>query len=87
MRVGERSCRLRVLDEQRDALAAADAGRGHAPARADLVSWRATVSVRRTPVAASGWPSAMAPPLTFRRDEVQRPARAPRPASAHPAPR
>jgi hypothetical protein len=38
------------------------------PQRAPISrSWRATVIVRRTPVAASGWPSAMAPPLTLSR--------------------
>ncbi len=55
-----------VLDEQGDALAAADTGRRDArSARPTARSSRASVSASRTPVAPSGWPMAMAPPLTL----------------------
>ena len=57
--------RIGVLHQYRDALPAAGAGRGDAVAAVQRCSSRATVSVQRTPVAPSGWPMAMAPPLTL----------------------
>ena len=51
--------------QQRNALPAADAGRGDAIAQPERRSSRASVSASRTPVAPSGWPIAMAPPLTL----------------------
>ena len=63
----ERRARSHRLDNRRDALPAADAGRRETASLPRRRSSSRSVSSRRVPVMPSGWPSAIAPPLTLTR--------------------
>jgi hemerythrin-like domain-containing protein len=56
-----------ALDDHRDALAHADAHGAQRVAAAGACSWFTAVVASRAPLAPSGWPSAMAPPLGLTR--------------------